>query len=119
MSDRTIHFYTKFAIKTLPCAAVTNADIGSFKFHHTLFDTYLDHASEIGTKSYDPKCTFFKVFFFFFDKKKPPIFKAIFDKALSSFCKTFLQMEQLFNGKLLIFRLPSFGVPKVMVVQHV
>ena len=54
-----------------------------------------------------------------FDKKKTRFLKTIFDKALTPFWKTFLQLKQLFNAKLLISRLPSFSVPKIMVVQHV
>ena len=43
-------------------------------------------------------------------KKKP---KNILDKALTPFWKTFLLLKQLFNAKLLIYRLPSFSVPKL------
>ena len=40
------------------------------------------------------------------NKKKKRFFKTIFDKALTPFWKTFLQLRQLFNAKLLISRLP-------------
>ena len=40
--DRKIIFCSKFAVKTLP-ATVANANIGSLKSLHTLFDKYLDH----------------------------------------------------------------------------
>ena len=32
--------------------------------------------------------------------KKSSFFKSIFDKALTPFCKTFLYVKQLFDGKL-------------------
>ena len=41
--------------------------------------------------------------------------KTIFDKALTPFWKTFLQLKQWFNAKLLISRLPSFSVPKLTI----
>ena len=56
-------------------------------------------------------------YFEIFDKK-PRFFKTIFDKMLVPFLKTFLQLKQFFNAKLLISRLPSFSVPKITVVQH-
>ena len=40
--DRKINFCSKFAVKTLP-VTVANADIGSLKSLHTLFDKFLDH----------------------------------------------------------------------------
>ena len=44
-----------------------------------------------------------------FFAKKNEFFKTIFDKALTPFCKAFLQLKQLFNDKLLTFRLLSFS----------
>ena len=41
---------------------------------------------------------------------KTSSFKNIFDKALTPFCKKFLWLKQLFDGKLLIFRQLSFCV---------
>ena len=41
----------------------------------------------------------------FFDQKKNGFLKIIFDKALTPFWKTFLQLIQLFNAKLSIFKL--------------
>ena len=52
-----------------------------------------------------------------FDKKQ--VFKKHFWQLLMPFCKTFLYLQQLFDGKLLIGRLPFFSVLKIMVVQHV
>ena len=51
--------------------------------------------------------------------KKIGFLKTIFDKALTPFWETFLYLKQLFNAKLLIFRLPSFSIPKITVVRHV
>ena len=48
--------------------------------------------------------------------KKIVFFNAFFDKASTPFWKTFLQLKQLFNAKILISRLPSFSVPKITVV---
>ena len=50
--------------------------------------------------------------------QKNKFFKTIFDRALTPFCKKVLWLNQLFDGKLTIFRLPFFGVPKFMVIQH-
>ena len=41
-SDRVFH------------VTIADADIGSIKFLHTLFDKYLDHAGEIWTNTYGP-----------------------------------------------------------------
>ena len=38
------------------------------------------------------------------------------DKTLTSFCKTFLLLKQLLDGKIWIFRLLCFSVPKIMMV---
>ena len=102
------------------CATVAKyANTESRKSLRTLFDTYLDyiivHAGEIWTKSYSPKCT--KQWNFW--TKNRVLLKPLFDKAFTPFCMTFLWLKQLFDGKLLIFRLPIFGVPKNMVIQHV
>ena len=53
-----------------------------------------------------------------FDKKNR-FFKTIFDKALTPFWKAFLQLKQLFNNKLIIWRLTFFSVLKITVVRHV
>ena len=52
-------------------------------------------------------------------RQKQMSLETIFDKALTPFCKTFLYLKQLFNGKLLIFKFLSFSVLKIMVVRHV
>ena len=41
-------------------------------------------------------------------RQKTGFLKTIFDKAFTPFWKTFLELEQLFNAKLLISRLPFF-----------
>ena len=52
-----------------------------------------------------------------FEEKKTGFLKTIFVKALLPFFKTLLSLKQLFDGKLLLFRLLSFSVPKVMVTD--
>ena len=42
VKDRRFFFSVSFSLK-LYCAMVTNADTGSLKSLHTLFDPYLDH----------------------------------------------------------------------------
>ena len=54
-----------------------------------------------------------------FDHKKKKKSKTIFDKALTPFWKMFQSLKQLFNALLLIWRLPSFNIPKITVVRHV
>ena len=75
---------------------------------------FVPHASEISTESYGPNYIKFCELF----DKKTGFFKTIFDKALAPFWKTFLQLEQFLNAKLLISRLPSSSVPKITVVGH-
>ena len=72
------------------------------------------HAGEILCKPYCPKCTKFWAFW-----QKSSFLKPFSTKALTPFWKTFLSLKQVFNGKLLIFRLLSFGVPKIRIVRHV
>ena len=43
----------------------------------------------------------------------------IFEKVLTPFWKTFLSHKQLFDAKILIERLSSFIVLKILVVRHV
>ena len=66
-------------------ATVANADTGSLKFLHALFDTYLDHM----LAKFEPKRMVQNVpNLKFIDKKS--IFLNHFDLALTPFCKTFL-----------------------------
>ena len=51
-------------------------------------------------------------------KKKNGFFITIFDKELTPFWKTFLQLKLLFNAKLLIYRLSSFSVLKITALRH-
>ena len=77
---------------------IPDADIGSPKSLHTLFDKYLDHMLyEIGTKSYGPNYTKFWAFW----QKKKKWLLPIFNKVLMPFWK-FLWLKQLFDAKLLI-----------------
>ena len=46
-------------------------------------------------------------------------FNTILDKNVDAILKEFLLLKQVFYGKILIFRLLSFGVPKFMVLRHV
>ena len=55
--------------------------------------------------------------FEFFDNKTG-LFKTIFDQALAPIRKTFLQLKQLFNAKVLISRLPSVSVSKMTLVRN-
>ena len=79
-------------------------------FGHPVF---VPHAREIWTKAYGPNYT--KLWAF--DQKKKWL--TIFDTALATFRKTFLELKQLFDAKLLIWWLPSFSVPKITVVRQV
>ena len=99
-------------------ATVANVNTESVKFLHTLFETYLDYMLE----EFEANRTVQNVQNLSFCIKKSSSFKTTFDKALTPFCKTFLLLKQLFEhveGKLLVFRLPYFGVPKIMVIQYV
>ena len=65
MSDWKTFFTANFPLK-LYRATVANADTGSLKFLHTIFDTYLDNMLAI----FQPKSIFqnvqsLRVFFFF------------------------------------------------------
>ena len=109
-----INFYSKFAFKTFPCY-VANTNTESLKSLHTLFDTYLDYM----LAKIEANCTVRNVQNLNFWTKKRVLSKPFLTKRWPPFCKTFLWLKQLFDGKLLIFRLPFFGVQKIMVIQHV
>ena len=69
---------------------------------------------------FEPNCMVrnvqnFEVVFFY----KKNVYKTIFDETMTPFCKMFLPMKELFNGKLLSFRLLAFCAPKPMVVREV
>ena len=85
---RKINFYIEFAIKTLPWHAipVAKADTGSLKFLHTLIDTHLKDM----LAKFEPNHMAQNVQNFDFFDKKSYFLKTIIDKALTSFCKTFL-----------------------------
>ena len=99
---------------------VTQILFESLKSLHTLFDTYLIGIWITCWGNLD-QIVWSKMYkiFSFFDKKLEFFFLILFDKALTPFCKTFQWLKQLFNGKLLIFRLLSFSVSKIMAVRHV
>ena len=110
--DRKINFCSNLLLKLFP-ATVANADIGSLKSLHT-FLKMLYHI----LMKFEPNCNipnYTKVLSFLIKNR---FFKTIFDKAMTPLWKTFLQLKQLFNAKLLIFRLPSFSGPKSTVVRH-
>ena len=89
-------------------AIVANANTGSQKSIHTSIDTYLDHMLAEPNRMIRNLQNFE-----LFEKKKYRVFfKPFFDKALTPFCKSDSE-KILLNGKLLIFRLLSFSVPKV------
>ena len=88
--------------------------IGSLKSLSTLFDTCLDYVQVKFEQNHMVR----NKRNFDFDRK-PGFLKAIFDKELTPFWKTFVEMKQLLNAKLLISRLPSFIVPNITVVRHV
>ena len=82
---------------------ITDADIGSLKSLHTLFDKYFDH---IRVKFEQNRNT-----------KYPEFWGKNGGKVLTPFWKTFLWHKQMFDVKVLIERLSSFIVPKIMVVR--
>ena len=70
-----------------PLATVANADIGSLKSLHTLFEKYLDYM----LVKFEQNCVVQTTRNLeLFDKKKKLFLKIIFDKALAPFWKTFL-----------------------------
>ena len=78
-----------------------NVDTGSLKFLRTLFDTYLYH---MPTTKFEEQ--WFEMYKILSSLAKNLFFKkSIFDETLTPFCNTFLLLKQLFNGKLLTFRL--------------
>ena len=74
---------------------IADADIGSLKSLHTLFDKYLDHML---VRFEQNRMVRTIQNFVLFDKK----WLTIFDKVLMSFWKTFLWLKQLFDAKILI-----------------
>ena len=73
-------FVVNLPLKLFP-ATVANADIGSLKSLHTLFDKYLDHMLVKFEQNPMVQTTWnFELF-----DKKPGFLKTIFDKALTPF----------------------------------
>ena len=91
MPDRKFNFCTKFAIKTL-------ADIGSLKSLHTFLKKCLYHRP-MPVKFEQNRMVQTTRNFELFDKK-PVFFITIFDKELTPFWKTFLQLKLFSNAKL-------------------
>ena len=96
-----------FGVKNLPLklfpATVANADIRSLKSLHTFLKECLYHMLVKFKQNRMVQTTRnFELL-----RQKTGFFKTIFDKALAPFWKTFLQLKQLFNAKLLISRLLS------------
>ena len=77
-------------------ATVANVNTESLKSLHTLFDTYLDYM----LAQFESNRVVQNV-----PNLKSSSFNVVFDKALTPFCKTFLSLKQLFDGKLWAFRL--------------
>ena len=75
--------------------SIADANIGSQKSPHTLFDKYLDHML---VKFEQNRIVRTIQDFELFDKK----WFTIFDNVLTPFWKTFLWLKQLFDAKLLI-----------------
>ena len=74
---------------------IADADSGSLKSPHALFDKYLDHML---MKFEQNRIVQAIQNFELFDKK----WLTIFDKVLTPFWKTFLWLKQLFDAKILI-----------------
>ena len=91
---------------------IADADIGSLKSLHILFDKYLDYML---VKFEQNRMVGIIQNFVFFDKK----WLKIFDKVLTPLWKTFLRLKLLLDAKILIQRLSSFSVPKIMALRHV
>ena len=75
--------------------SITNADIGSLKSLHTLFDKYLAH---MPVEFEQNRMVRTMQNFVLFDRK----WLTIFDKVLTPFWKMFLWLKQLFDAKILI-----------------
>ena len=125
-------FVVNLPLKLFP-ATVTNADIGSLKSLHTLFDKDLDHMMV----KFEQNCMVQTTRNFeLFDKKtkktktknktkqnktnkqKTRFFKPFLTKRCHHFGRRFYSRNNCLT-KLLISRLPSFSVPKITVVRHV
>ena len=114
MPDLKINFCGKFAIKIF-CATVANAETGSLKSLHTLFDTYLDHI----LVKIEPKCMVQNLQNFeLLNKNLNLKKKKHFWKRVDAILQDVSEAETIFNGKLSIFRKLSFAVPKIMEVWH-
>ena len=104
-------FALNLPLKLFP-ATVTNADIGSLKSLHVLFDMYLDHILvKFKQNCVVPTTRNFELS----DQKKNRFF---FSKSVDAILKDVSEAEQLFNTKLLLSRLSSSSVPNIMVVRQ-
>ena len=113
MPDQKINFCSKFAYKfSVLLLQMLTLEVLSLSIHylmHTWTTCWPNLNQIVGSKM-------FRIFSFL---TKTKFLKTIFDIDFMPFCKMFLQLKQLLNGTLLIFRLSSFSVPKIMVVRHV
>ena len=114
MPDRKINFCSKFAIKTLPCYSCKYCHRKSKVSPYIIWYVCALHADDIWSIWYGHKCTKCVDCW-----QKTEFLKKHFWQILTLFCKRFLLLKQLFNGKPLFFRLLSFSVSKIMVVRHV
>ena len=107
MPEQKINVYGKFAIKTLPCYRCKCWGVWSL---------FGPHAGEIRTKSYNPKC--WKCLVFWPKKKKTDFSVPFLRKRVDAILQD-VSIAKTINDKLLIFRLLSFSVPKIIVIRHV
>ena len=105
-----------FAVK-LPLeffrATVANAKTGSLKSLHTLFETYL-----VTCWWNLNQFVWFEMYKFVSFLTKNGVFKNHFGQSVKVILQDVSEAETIVNGKLLIFRILSFSVPKIIVVQH-
>ena len=111
MPNRKIHFCNKFAIKTLPCYRCKYWHRKSKVSPYIIWYIFALHADVIWSKS--QKCTKCADFW-----QKNELLKTFLTNVDATFQDVFLYQKQLSYGKLLIFRLLSFSVLKIMVVWH-
>ena len=91
---------------------IADADIGSLKSLHTLFDKYLDH--KLVTFEQNRMVPTIKNFVRF-DKK----WLTIFDKSVDAVLEDVPVTETIVWCYILIWRLSSFSALKIAVVRHV
>ena len=108
MSGRKLNFCRKFAIKTFPCYRCKcwhwKSEVFPYITWYVLGSHWWNLNQIVLSKMY---IQFFELFW-----QKLSFFKTISDKSVDAILKMFLLLKQVFNGKLWIIRLISFGVFK-------